>query len=238
MYYRTRPQRPRGVNRTAGIWQWLQRWMLKTHHNHQFYPRRFHLRGISIGLLIAIPALLWMRASLWSSQDPTQTWSGGACPPQTPIPIQEIIQHPERFQEQPVWVVGRPAIYKKQCFSNVCAGGKKPCCAPCQGRLALQRKAAILPLEGWVPTSSGAPLRLACRGTTCSFSCKPLLPGQTYAFYGRPRMQIKTQGSVRRFQYKFQHFQVLRFCRTNTSRVWRTGRPKLKDPVFRRKQKR
>lgn len=236
MYYRTRPQSPRGVNRTAGIWQGLQRWMLKTHHNHQFYPSRFHLRGFSIALLIAIPAMLWIRASLWSSQDPVQNWSRGACPPQHPISVQEVVRSPERFQEQPVWVMGQPSIYKKQCFSNLCPKEQKVCCVPCMSRLALQQQTFILPLKGWIPNPKGQPLRLGCRGTTCKFACNPIKSGTTYAFYGRPLTTLKTQKPYGRPTFTLRHFQVMRFCPINTRGVWRSSRPKLKDPLYRRRK--
>lgn len=224
MLIRRRPQSLGGVNPTVAFWHWLDRLMYKTHRRHQLHSPRFHIRAIFLGVLILVPGLLWLRSVFQSPTHPLERWAQGACPALPPVSLEELYRTPERFQNRTFWLLGEMGVLKRQCLSSPCLVNHQPCCQPCQAPLILRSGSRFVRLDGWLPRPSGLPWRLLCRGTTCRFSCDPVLLQRAYGVEGRVVLALAPERTSIRPQFKLSHFQVRRLCLVNrqihTQRMW------------------
>jgi len=95
------------------ILKWLQQWISKTHRQHQLQPQRFHIRSLSIAVIILFPLSLWFSSFLKGPSLPHKIWMGKSCPPREPVSLFELKKYPERFHLRRIWIVGTLQIVQK-----------------------------------------------------------------------------------------------------------------------------
>ncbi|MCB9638918.1 MAG: hypothetical protein H6728_09250 [Myxococcales bacterium] len=186
------------------ILQWLTR-----ARRESPYPRGFYLRGILIFCITGVPMIVWLQRLLEAPERRVDKNALSYCPPSSPTSLPEVLQHPERYQMHPIWILGILRQEKPRCIRQTCQKGKT-CCSPCRARLFLQVNEKKFSLSG--VTKQGS---LTCQGTSCAMTCGDYEVGKMYAIYGTPRLASRYLGVGQQAHYTMKSFWVQRACKVN-----------------------
>ena len=184
----------------------ILRWISSTHRRHQFYPPKFHIRGIAIALLILIPALLWIKNSLRSPLSRRLANYSLPCPGRSPVNPKELAQKPFLFTDRLIWLRGTVVIAPENCPE---AGDH---CPPCLAKPKLQLGAVQIPLRGVFLDRDGESRPLSCRRIDCRWLCFPLQPGTSYSLGGYLEISLPPDPFSGPLKFEIKAFKVIYFC--------------------------
>jgi len=173
-------------------------------------PKGWYVRGAAIAVLLAFPVGLWVMGH--SDLSGGGVWSLRSCPPVAPIPRAELADHPLRFRDRFIWIVGRIYAMPKRCMALPCDGGAS-CCQPCQARLAIGAPPHQFVLGGLITRRRSR--RVMCQGTSCKLDCRPFVLGGVYAVAGKPllRSERKPDQPFARPSFRVRQLRIHRFCK-------------------------
>ncbi len=196
----------------GGLLRWFLEWMAETHRRHQFYPSRFHLRGIVIALLIAVPGFLWLKQIFTSPLKVKFEVYRKPCPGREPVAFRELAKNPFLFSDRLIWLRGKVELGRRLCAGTVPDSGDF--CPPCRSTPVLRIRNISIPLSGlFLDPRDGVERPLSCeRGSDCKWNCFPLKLNLHYNLGGFLKVDIISSESSPRPKFRIRRFQVRYFC--------------------------